>query len=196
MTIDSFLFFGGKKLWVRKIASGRNDNVKHMPRFSWNLFDSKHFSGLRRRHIGDELSSSWTPRLSSKVRAKVYALLALPRAYDQGVLCCRYMELLVSLWGCWARPRPSGVWLDEGAWLVLASVMGCGTPLSAPSSPVLFLPLSEWDVETGKCLKTFKHKDPILAIKINDTYIVSSCERGVVKVWHAVTAQPIKVRRW
>ncbi|XP_046530196.1 F-box and WD repeat domain containing protein 10B isoform X2 [Equus quagga] len=52
--------------------------------------------------------------------------------------------------------------------------------------------VKEWDVETGKCLKTFKHKDPILAIKINDTYIVSSCERGVVKVWHAVTAQPIK----
>ncbi|XP_077022183.1 F-box and WD repeat domain containing protein 10B isoform X2 [Tamandua tetradactyla] len=49
-----------------------------------------------------------------------------------------------------------------------------------------------WDVETGKCLKTFKHKDPILATRISDTYIVSSCERGVVKVWHLATAQLVK----
>ena len=60
------------------------------------------------------------------------------------------------------------------------------TPLS-PS-------LSEWDIETGKCLKTFKHKDPILATRINDTYIVSSCEKGLVKVWHVITAQLVKVR--
>ncbi|XP_039083328.1 CMT1A duplicated region transcript 1 protein isoform X2 [Hyaena hyaena] len=52
--------------------------------------------------------------------------------------------------------------------------------------------VKEWDVETGKCLKTFKHKDPILATKISDTYIVSSCERGIVKVWHSVTAQLVK----
>ncbi|XP_021069450.1 CMT1A duplicated region transcript 1 protein isoform X1 [Mus pahari] len=49
--------------------------------------------------------------------------------------------------------------------------------------------VKEWDIETGKCLKTFKHKDPILAAKISETYIVSSCERGIVKVWHLVTAQ-------
>ncbi|XP_037665822.1 CMT1A duplicated region transcript 1 protein [Choloepus didactylus] len=49
-----------------------------------------------------------------------------------------------------------------------------------------------WDVETGKCLKTFKHKDPILATRISDTYTVSSCERGVVKVWHLATAQLVK----
>ncbi|XP_045634092.1 CMT1A duplicated region transcript 1 protein isoform X2 [Ursus americanus] len=52
--------------------------------------------------------------------------------------------------------------------------------------------VKEWDVETGKCLKTFKHKDPILATRINDIYIVSSCERGLVKVWHVVTAQLVK----
>ncbi|KAM6163750.1 F-box/WD repeat-containing protein 10-like [Rhynchocyon petersi] len=50
-----------------------------------------------------------------------------------------------------------------------------------------------WDIDTGKCLKTFKHKDPILATRINDTYIVSSCERGMVKVWHIATAQLIKI---
>ncbi|XP_036125420.1 CMT1A duplicated region transcript 1 protein [Molossus molossus] len=52
--------------------------------------------------------------------------------------------------------------------------------------------VKEWDIETGKCLKTFKHKDPILATRINDTYIVSSCERGTVKVWHIVMAQLVK----
>ncbi|KAM5308929.1 F-box and WD repeat domain containing protein 10B [Glossophaga mutica] len=52
--------------------------------------------------------------------------------------------------------------------------------------------VKEWDVETGKCLKTFKHKDPILATRINDTYIVSSCERGIVKVWHIALAQLVK----
>ncbi|KAK2508127.1 hypothetical protein MC885_017360 [Smutsia gigantea] len=52
--------------------------------------------------------------------------------------------------------------------------------------------VKEWDIETGKCLKTFRHKDPILATRINDTHIVSSCERGIVKVWHVVTAQLVK----
>ncbi|XP_058531590.1 F-box and WD repeat domain containing protein 10B isoform X3 [Ochotona princeps] len=52
--------------------------------------------------------------------------------------------------------------------------------------------VKEWDIDTGKCLKTYKHKDPILAIRINDTYIVSSCERGLVKVWHMATAQLVK----
>ncbi|XP_003929315.3 F-box and WD repeat domain containing protein 10B isoform X2 [Saimiri boliviensis] len=49
-----------------------------------------------------------------------------------------------------------------------------------------------WDVDTGKCLKTFRHKDPILATRIDDTYIVSACERGVVKVWHIATGQLVK----
>ncbi|XP_054999557.1 F-box and WD repeat domain containing protein 10B [Sorex araneus] len=52
--------------------------------------------------------------------------------------------------------------------------------------------IKEWDLDTGKCLKTLKQKDPILAIRINDTYIVSGCERGIVKVWNIVTAQLIK----
>ncbi|XP_008052149.1 F-box/WD repeat-containing protein 10-like isoform X2 [Carlito syrichta] len=50
-----------------------------------------------------------------------------------------------------------------------------------------------WDLDTGKCLKTFKHKDPILATRMSNTYIVSSCERGVVKVWHIATAQLVKI---
>lgn len=52
--------------------------------------------------------------------------------------------------------------------------------------------VKEWDIDTGKCLKTFRHKDPILATRINDTYIVSSCEKGTVKVWQVATAQLLK----
>ena len=74
--------------------------------------------------------------------------------------------------------------------------MGYGAPLAhSPCTLFSLSPsLSEWDIETGKCLKTFKHKDPILATRINDTYIVSSCEKGMVKVWHMATAQLVKVR--
>lgn len=116
-----------------------------------------------------------------------------PGAHGQGALCCRHTELLVSLQGCWASREPSRVWLDGLGFCdgVENSTVTCLHASSLPPS------LSEWDVETGKCLKTFKHKDPILATRINDIYIVSSCERGLVKVWHVVTAQLVKVRgRW
>lgn len=119
-------------------------------------------------------------------------MVASPGAHSQGALCCRLTEPLVSLQGWWARRQPPRVWLDgldfgDG---VQNSTVTC---FHAPS---LSASLSEWDIETGKCLKTFKHKDPILATKINDTYIVSSCERGLVKVWHVVSAQLVKVRGW
>jgi hypothetical protein len=69
--------------------------------------------------------------------------------------------------------------------------------MSLPLASCLSLSPSEWELHTGKCLKTFKHKDPILATRINDTYIVSSCERGLVKVWHIAMAQLVKVsRQW
>uniref|UniRef100_A0ABM5FMA2 F-box and WD repeat domain containing protein 10B isoform X1 n=1 Tax=Pogona vitticeps TaxID=103695 RepID=A0ABM5FMA2_9SAUR len=41
-----------------------------------------------------------------------------------------------------------------------------------------------WDIETGKCIKTFAHKGIVWAAKMNETHVVSSCDRGVVKVWH------------
>ncbi|XP_066468982.1 F-box and WD repeat domain containing protein 10B [Tiliqua scincoides] len=49
-----------------------------------------------------------------------------------------------------------------------------------------------WDIETGKCLKTFKHKGIVWAAKMNDTHIVSACDKGEVKVWHAETFILIK----
>lgn len=58
--------------------------------------------------------------------------------------------------------------------LVSASVMGYGARHPHALFFSLSPSLSEWDIETGKCLKTFK-LGPILDTRINDTYIVSSC---------------------
>ncbi|XP_064423698.1 F-box and WD repeat domain containing protein 10B isoform X2 [Latimeria chalumnae] len=41
-----------------------------------------------------------------------------------------------------------------------------------------------WNLLTAKCIRTFKHKQPILSVGINDTHVVSSCEKGLVMVWH------------
>lgn len=49
-----------------------------------------------------------------------------------------------------------------------------------------------WDIETGKCLKTFKHKGIVWAAKMNDTHVVSACDKGEVKVWHVETFAQIK----
>lgn len=86
-----------------------------------------------------------------------------------------------SLWGRRARRSLPG-----------SNRMGSASPsFCHPLHPP---PPAEWDIDTGKCLKTFRHKDPILATRINDTYIVSSCEKGTVKVWQVATAQLLKVR--
>nr|XP_034960561.1 CMT1A duplicated region transcript 1 protein [Zootoca vivipara] len=49
-----------------------------------------------------------------------------------------------------------------------------------------------WDIETGKCIKTFSHKAIVWAAKMNETHVVSACDKGVVKVWHAETCVLIK----
>uniref|UniRef100_A0A7M4FVU9 F-box and WD repeat domain containing 10 n=1 Tax=Crocodylus porosus TaxID=8502 RepID=A0A7M4FVU9_CROPO len=49
-----------------------------------------------------------------------------------------------------------------------------------------------WDLDTGRCIKTLKHKDAIWTAKINSTHIVSGCERGLVKVWHVDTCTLVK----
>ncbi|XP_039196121.1 F-box/WD repeat-containing protein 10-like isoform X3 [Crotalus tigris] len=50
-----------------------------------------------------------------------------------------------------------------------------------------------WDMKTGRCIKTFTHKGYIWAAKMNDIHIVSSCEKGLVKIWHAESYVLIKV---
>ncbi|XP_077183645.1 F-box and WD repeat domain containing protein 10B [Paroedura picta] len=49
-----------------------------------------------------------------------------------------------------------------------------------------------WDIETGECIRTFRHKGIVWAAKMNDMHVVSSCDRGLVKVWHAKTCVLIK----
>ncbi|XP_063148692.1 F-box and WD repeat domain containing protein 10B [Candoia aspera] len=49
-----------------------------------------------------------------------------------------------------------------------------------------------WNMSTGKCTKTFTHKGYVWAAKMNDTHIVTSCDKGSVKVWHAESYVLIK----
>ncbi|KAE8577225.1 hypothetical protein XENTR_v10004490 [Xenopus tropicalis] len=49
-----------------------------------------------------------------------------------------------------------------------------------------------WNIPTGKCLRTFKHKDPVLCVRIKERYVVSGCEKGLVKLWHMDSATLIK----
>ncbi|XP_060109115.1 F-box and WD repeat domain containing protein 10B-like [Heteronotia binoei] len=49
-----------------------------------------------------------------------------------------------------------------------------------------------WDIETGKCIRTFRHKGIVWAVKMNDIHVVSSCDRGLVKVWNVETCILIK----
>ncbi|XP_058025643.1 F-box and WD repeat domain containing protein 10B [Ahaetulla prasina] len=50
-----------------------------------------------------------------------------------------------------------------------------------------------WDMKTGRCVKTFTHKAYVWAAKMNEVHIVSSCDKGLVKVWHAESYVLIKV---
>ncbi|XP_013908237.1 PREDICTED: CMT1A duplicated region transcript 1 protein-like, partial [Thamnophis sirtalis] len=50
-----------------------------------------------------------------------------------------------------------------------------------------------WDMRTARCIKTFNHKAHVWAAKMNEVYIVSSCDKGLVKVWHAESYILIKV---
>ena len=52
---------------------------------------------------------------------------------------------------------------------------------------------SVWNLETAKCLKTFKHRAPISAVALSKTICISGCEAGKVKVWEILTGNLIKV---
>lgn len=53
--------------------------------------------------------------------------------------------------------------------------------------------LTVWDMKTGRCIKTFTHKAYVWAAKMNEVHVVSSCDKGLVKVWHAESYALIKV---
>ena len=52
---------------------------------------------------------------------------------------------------------------------------------------------SVWDMETGKCKRTFRHRHPVLAVALSSEVCISGCEGGRVKVWELSTGQLIKV---
>ncbi|XP_019901871.2 F-box/WD repeat-containing protein 10 isoform X2 [Esox lucius] len=51
-----------------------------------------------------------------------------------------------------------------------------------------------WNLQTGKCFEKlkFKHHNPILCVKIDKTLVLSSCEKGLVKMWGMETASLLK----
>ncbi|XP_078426799.1 F-box and WD repeat domain containing protein 10B [Cetorhinus maximus] len=50
-----------------------------------------------------------------------------------------------------------------------------------------------WDVYKGKCLCNFRHERPVLSVVINEMYVVSGCEKGLVYVWCIKPPSLVKV---
>ena len=54
-----------------------------------------------------------------------------------------------------------------------------------------------WLIDSGKCIRTFKHKHPVTAVTMGEDPLpeiaVSGCEAGKVKVWDLKSGQLIKV---
>ncbi|KAJ7984856.1 hypothetical protein DPEC_G00359110 [Dallia pectoralis] len=51
-----------------------------------------------------------------------------------------------------------------------------------------------WNLQTGKCYEKlkFKHHDPILCVKIDKARVLSSCQKGLVKMWSMEKASLLK----
>ena len=50
-----------------------------------------------------------------------------------------------------------------------------------------------WNLETGKCLYTFKHRHAISSVALGEEMCISGCEAGRVKVWDLKSGELIKV---
>ena len=53
--------------------------------------------------------------------------------------------------------------------------------------------ISVWDMQTGKCVRTFRHRYPIMAVAMSTNICISGCEGGRVKVWNLRSGDLIKV---
>ncbi|KAL0983783.1 hypothetical protein UPYG_G00132750 [Umbra pygmaea] len=51
-----------------------------------------------------------------------------------------------------------------------------------------------WNMQTGKCYEKlkFKHQNPILCVKIEQALVLSSCDKGLVKMWGLEAASLLK----
>ena len=58
----------------------------------------------------------------------------------------------------------------------------------------LIFRFSVWMLETGKCIRTFKHKKPVTSVALGEDLCISGCEAGNVKVWNMKNGKLIKVR--
>uniref|UniRef100_A0A673WY50 F-box and WD repeat domain containing 10 n=1 Tax=Salmo trutta TaxID=8032 RepID=A0A673WY50_SALTR len=52
-----------------------------------------------------------------------------------------------------------------------------------------------WNLQTGRCYEKlkFRHHNPILCVKIDKALVMSSCDKGLVKMWGMETASLLKV---
>ncbi|XP_035657132.1 F-box and WD repeat domain containing protein 10B isoform X2 [Oncorhynchus keta] len=52
-----------------------------------------------------------------------------------------------------------------------------------------------WNLQTGHCYEKlkFRHHNPILCVKIDKALVMSSCDKGLVKMWGMETASLLKV---
>lgn len=50
-----------------------------------------------------------------------------------------------------------------------------------------------WNMQTGKCQRTFKHKAPVWAVAISHELCITGCEQGKVKVWDIKSGDLVKV---
>ncbi|KAL2078689.1 hypothetical protein ACEWY4_026374 [Coilia grayii] len=52
-----------------------------------------------------------------------------------------------------------------------------------------------WDLVSGRCVESlkFKHQNPVLCVRINKSFVLSSCAGGQVKMWSLETASLLKV---
>jgi len=50
-----------------------------------------------------------------------------------------------------------------------------------------------WNIETGKCLKSFKHRTSVTSVAISDDLCISGSSDAQVKVWHLNSGSLIKV---
>lgn len=59
-----------------------------------------------------------------------------------------------------------------------------------------FTSTAVWNLQTGRCYEKlkFRHHNPILCVKIDKALVMSSCDKGLVKMWGMETASLLKVR--
>ncbi|XP_041073363.1 F-box/WD repeat-containing protein 10 [Carcharodon carcharias] len=72
-------------------------------------------------------------------------------------------------------------------------VISLGLSIGLAFNGPLTIRILVWDVYKGKCLCSFRHERPVLSVAINEMYVVSGCEKGLVHVWCIKPPSLVKV---